>query len=250
MNHRYEKPDPALSEYVRTVLVLGDVPDAERSDLPLFTNGLPALLCKVSGDSHRMTLFGLSIPVDRLKIEDNATLLVFFFKPFALGATFGISAQVLRNAPVDLETWNARKAMAVNARLRQARSARDKTHIVSLFLLDQIQANRRNCAMIRLATDTLMHTPNAEVLARLLRNVHVTERTFQRIFKKYVGITPNEYRRLCQVYAAFSHVRGGNFETLTDVAVLHGYFDQSHFIHAFREFAKTSPGGYVKAGLK
>ena len=88
-----------------------------------------------------------------------------------------------------------------------------------------------------------------EILSVLLNKLNLTERTFQRIFKKYVGITPNQYRRICQFQISFAQLRSKKFDTLTDVAYDNGFADQSHFIRSFREFTQITPGNYLKFGM-
>jgi AraC-like DNA-binding protein len=94
-----------------------------------------------------------------------------------------------------------------------------------------------------------MQNSNADILSELLQKLNLTERTFQRIFKKYVGVTAIEYRRICQHYFAFAQLRGGHFVKMTDIAYANGYFDQSHFIRAFKEFTNTTPNEFLQSGL-
>lgn len=240
MSYNYHKINPQLSDYVRTVLVFDN--DAESSGLPLFTNGMPALLYKVD---NRITLFGQSVPVE----EWNETTIAFFFKPFSLATIFKLSAKDLKAKLIELNLWNAQKVMALNIQLYHSKSTQEKVEILSHFIFTQIESNKRDCEIIRYATDTIMHNSNTDVLTQLLEHLHLTERTFQRIFKKYVGITANEYRRICQHYFAFSHLKSGQFEKLTDVAFANGYFDQSHFIRSFKEFTNKTPNEYLQSGL-
>ncbi|MBX2916496.1 MAG: AraC family transcriptional regulator [Cyclobacteriaceae bacterium] len=203
---------------------------------------MSALLYKAD---NRITLFGQSVPVE----EWNETTIAFFFKPFSLATTFKLSGQDLKAKPIELNRWNAQKAMALNIQLYHSKSMQEKVEILSHFIFMQIKSNRRDCEMIRYATDTIMHNSNTDVLLQLLKNLHLTERTFQRVFKKYVGITATEYRRICQHYFAFSHLKSGHFEKLTDVAFTNGYFDQSHYIRSFKEFTNTTPNEYLQWGL-
>jgi AraC-like DNA-binding protein len=249
MNHRYEKVRPDLNEYIRTILILDDLPDSESSDLPLVTQSMTAMLCKIENNSSHITLFGKSVPNDRWKVKNNTTLIAFFFKPFALTTIFKLSVHELKEEPIELNTWNAQKAMALNVQLVHSRSMAEKIDILNHFIHTQILANTRDCQIIQRATDSLMQDPSPDALPRLLNELHLTERTFQRIFKKHVGITANEYRRICRFYAAFSQIKGGDFDTLTEVAYSNGYFDQSHFIHTFREFSEITPNDYLKSGL-
>jgi len=249
MNHRYLKVNPQLSEYVRTVLVLDALPDTEDSDLPLFTKGMPALLYKTENNNHHITLFGQTVPEEKWMVENNSSLIAYFFKPFALGAVFKISAQDLKNGPLEVNLWNAQKAMALNHQFVHSTSTKETIEILDHFVITQIQTNRRECEIISHATDQLIQNSNVDGLSQILKELNLTERTFQRIFKKYVGITPNEYRRICQFYFAFSQLKGGHFDKLTDVAYANGYFDQSHYIRSFKEFTSITPNDYLQFGL-
>lgn len=227
-------------------MVFDNGSESESSDLPLFTNGMPALLCKTD---NRITLYGQSIPVNEWTTDNNETTIAFFFKPFALATIFKLSAQNLKEKPIELNLWNAQKAMALNIQLYHSKATQGKIETLGHFILSQIQTNQRDCEIIRHSTDTIMQNSNSDILSKLLQEFNLTERTFQRIFKKYVGVTANEYRRICQHYFAFSQLKGGHFEKLTDVAYTNGYFDQSHYIRSFKEFTNTTPNEYLQSGL-
>jgi AraC-like DNA-binding protein len=95
-----------------------------------------------------------------------------------------------------------------------------------------------------------MLDPSTEILPAILQKLKINERTFQRIFKKYVGVTAVQYRRICQFELSFTQVRSKEFQSLTDIAYANGFADQSHFIRSFKEFAHTTPKNYLKSGLK
>jgi AraC-like DNA-binding protein len=246
MNYCYQKVDLQIAEYVRTVLVFDNGCVSTGYPLPLFTNGMPALLCK---GNNCITIYGQSVPGQEWSTEGNETTIGFFFKPFALGPIFKLPAHDLKVKPVELNLWNAQKAMALNIQLHAVKSTQEKVEVLSHFIHSQIQINQRDCEIIRYATDNMMQNSKADALSKLLDDLNLTERTFQRIFKKYVGITANEYRRICQFDFAFSQLKGGHFETLTEVAYSNGYFDQSHYTRSFKEFTNTTPNEYLQSGL-
>jgi AraC-like DNA-binding protein len=95
-----------------------------------------------------------------------------------------------------------------------------------------------------------MTRPDTRILTTLLKKLKVNERTFQRIFKKYVGITPTQYRRICQFQQSFGQLRGKQFNKISEVAYDNGFADQSHFIRSFKEFTQITPNDYLKKGLK
>lgn len=246
----FNKIDQVLKDAVQTVLILDSADPPAPEDLPIFTNGMPALLCTSQNKENNLSLFGKAIPTERWAEWGNATLIAFFFKPFAIGPVFKVSAQQLKNEAVELNRWNPQKAMALTIQLTYAPSTAEKMEVLHQFILSQVIANQRECAIIRYATDKILENPEADVLAQMLQELNLTERTFQRIFKKYVGITASEYRRICQFQLAFYQLKSGQFDKLTDVAYANGYFDQSHFIRSFKEFTETTPNDYLQFGLK
>ena len=101
MKYSYHKPDPQLSSFIQTVLVVNGSPRFRASDLPLFSNGMPALFYQSdNASSHQLTIFGKSIPDEKWCIEDNTTLIAFLFKPFSLAPLFKIAAKDLRDQAI------------------------------------------------------------------------------------------------------------------------------------------------------
>jgi AraC-like DNA-binding protein len=256
MKYWYQKPHQLLSEYVRTVLILEGFSKSQSVQLPLFTNGMPALLCSIEKDQPNnedimhLTLFGKSITPDYWSVNNRTIIIVYFFKPFALAGIFNIPAAKLIKEPIELSNWSPHKTNALKTQLIYAGSTDKKVEALDSLLIHQLQQNKTECEIVRYATDQIMYDPGKEILSVILNKLNVNERTFQRSFKKYVGVTPNQYRRICQFQISFTQLRAKEFNKLTDVAYDNGFADQSHFIRSFREFAKNTPKSYLRFGIK
>jgi AraC-like DNA-binding protein len=255
MKYHYRQVDPSLSDYVRSVLVLeGAGPDG--GDLPLFTNGMPVLLCKTEKQTNgpdtlvRLALFGKSAP-DCWEMAEQTTVIAYFFKPFVLAALFGIpAADIAGERSVDLLGDPLPGTAALIGVLRKTTGLRSTTETLDRLLTDRLAKHRRDCDRIVYATDHILSRPETDILPQIAEELQISHRTLQRLFQKYVGISPVHYRRICQFQQSFAQVRAERFEAMADVAFDNGFADQSHFIRAFREFTRTTPQTYLKSGLK
>lgn len=256
MKHWYQKPNQSIAGYIRTVLILEGSAEPVTNDLPVFTNGMSALFCKIEKDSEgneriiRLALFGRSVPEEFWTVNIQTTIIAYFFKPFALATIFNIPAFRLNEEVIDLSNWSPHKANALKTQLIYAATTTQKVEVLDNLLIQQLQQNNRDCEIIQYATDQLMYDPGTEILSGMIEKLELNERTFQRIFKKYVGVTASQYRRICQFHISFAQLRAKDFDKLSDVAYDNGFADQSHFIRSFKEFTQRTPNDYLKSGLK
>lgn len=255
MKHRYAKPHELLTDYVRTVLITEGFSAADSDDLPVFTNGMSVLFCKIekTGEAQentvRLTLYGKS-PADVWTVDQHTTIIAYFFQPFAATGLFNIAANTLSEQPLDLSAWKPHTYLALKTQLLYAPDTARKLEVLDHLLIQQLNENRQVCNSIRYATDRILQYSGKEVIAELLETLDLNERTFQRMFKKYVGITPTQYRRICQFQQSFGQLRNKRFDKISEVAYDNGFADQSHFIRSFKEFTQITPNDYLKKGLK
>jgi len=71
-------------------------------------------------------------------------------------------------------------------------------------------------------------------------------RDIQRLFKTYVGVSPKVYIRLNKVRYVKELIANDEFESLTQLSMDSGYFDQAHFIRDFKAFMEETPKKYHK----
>jgi AraC-like DNA-binding protein len=95
-------------------------------------------------------------------------------------------------------------------------------------LLDQIVTNKVNGQpfdICRLTGYSRMHT--------------------YRIFKDWFGLSPSQAIAMKQFIYSLEQMHQQH-ETLTQVALMNGYYDQPHFVRAFKEYAEMTPSQYLK----
>lgn len=113
--------------------------------------------------------------------------------------------------------------------------------------------------LARRATQVAGPDPRVEVAVRAIRSSHgavnlddlcrqlrLTPRSLQRLFKLQVGISPKLLARIVRFQRIFAAWRSDP-STLSRVAAECGYFDQPHMIRDFRQFAGAPPASFLAA---
>jgi len=247
-------PSQRVADYVERILIIDDYSMNFPFALPLFANGTPTLLflsakASIQGKSTSyLTLFGQTVFPETLTIEDSFILIAYFFKPFTLYPLFGVAAKELTDFPIDLGLLHAGKADELKERLLNADGIAEMVNILDDYIFSLITRIKTETQLLQFATSFIAKDPSKDTLLSVQKQLYITERTFQRLFEKNIGVAPSLFRRICQFNAAFQQINNRNFKNLTHVALENGYFDQSHFIRAFKEFTRITPKEYLRFG--
>jgi AraC-like DNA-binding protein len=78
------------------------------------------------------------------------------------------------------------------------------------------------------------------------RALHVTVRTLQRRFDRYLGIGPKWVVRRCRIQDALAIIEAGGDVDWSDLARRLGFTDQAHFVSSFTAVVGVPPGRYAK----
>ncbi|WP_205511017.1 helix-turn-helix domain-containing protein [Longitalea arenae] len=246
-------PCEKISNYVDRILVIEDVLVTNPFTLPLYANGAPTLLFQtarglIKNNTNNLTLFGQTVFPETLTIRDNFTLIAYFFKPFALFALFGVSARELTDNPIDLNLLPASKTGQLQERLLNATTTSAMLDLLNEYVFSLITKSTVDSKLIRFATQAIVQNASKDALIKVQKELYITERSFQRLFERNIGVAPSLFRRIWQFNNAFQQLNNRRFNKLTDIAFAHGYADQSHFIRSFKEFTGITPKEYLKFG--
>jgi AraC-like DNA-binding protein len=238
-----------VAEYVKGILVIENDQVKKPFVLPLFANGTPTLVFQstkgqIKNQSNYLTLFGQTVLPDQLFIDGEFILIAYFLTPGALPSLFGIQANELTDKPIDLNLVLGNSAL--QERLLNSKSLANKLSLLDDFLMTLITKTKFDSRIGKYATEKILQTPTGNILARVQKDICITERTFQRWFEKNIGVSPNQFRRISQFNKAFQQLNNRQFKHLSDIAFNNGYSDQSHYIKAFKEFTLITPGEYLQ----
>lgn len=74
----------------------------------------------------------------------------------------------------------------------------------------------------------------------------INQKTLERNFQKCVGTTPKSFLQVTKFQKSIKQLLIGQYNSLTETAYEHNYFDQTHFIKNFKSFVGNTPSKQLK----
>ncbi len=97
---------------------------------------------------------------------------------------------------------------------------------------------------------TRLFAPAGIRIADVVEEVGYSQRHVLGLFRRWVGLPPKQYGRIRRFQQVLGSAANGDGAPppdpdWADIAADHGYYDQSHLIRDFQQFAGMSPGAYL-----
>jgi len=146
-----------------------------------------------------------------------------------LGEVFGAKGQELERA-VLVERDDASRIAIVEDFLRACRPEPDD-HVARVAEIVYAVAGDRRILKV----------------VDLVDRYAINQRTLQRLFAKYVGVSPKWVIQRYRLHEAAEQLASGVAVSQSALALDLGYTDQAHFVHDFKTVVGTSPAAYARA---
>ncbi len=219
--------------------------------LPFFADGFPGLIYFQStanvtvyaGTESKVMeplfVYGQTLDPITIQFEAPFRMVMFQLFPSVSGSAFGIPIGELTNS-----CWTIpRTEWGVLQNTDKIGSSSNLPYILSSLV--QLIVDRTN----NFLPDRLLHQCIELILSHqgnyeikdLTKKFGISERTLQRRFETYVGLSPKQFANIIRFQSSLSKINDSKNTHLTDIAYETGYFDQSHFIRQFKIFTKQKP---------
>jgi AraC-like DNA-binding protein len=136
-------------------------------------------------------------------------------------------------------------AGSVLARLQDIPSIPERLRLIDVYLLSRL--GRRGHAELALRGMYAIERSHGLIALPELRNqLGSSERTLQRRFEAWVGLTPKQAVRIARFRHSLTMILARPRHTLARIAAVCGYSDQAHLTNEFQTLARTTPAAYVQ----
>lgn len=169
-------------------------------------------------------------------------------RPGAALALFGVSAAELADGHVDLAELCGREAERLCERLAADADPARRRAVLLAFLEARLRSARGRRGMdpqIAQALACVQRAPADTDMAALADACGRSHRRFIAGFRDVAGLAPKRYARVLRFQRLLAALAAVPRPDWAQLALDAGYFDQSHLIREFREFAGVSPREYA-----
>jgi AraC-like DNA-binding protein len=237
-------PAADLAELVeRHWLVSWELPPGREASVTL----LPHPCVNLVFDADRLTVAGVGR--ERFTYVYRGTGRVFgvkfrpgAFLPFLGSALSGLSDSVL---PAE-RLWGP-PAAALAARMATAARVEELVALVERFLRERWPPPDPQVELVGRIVAALLHDRTISRVDDVTARFGITPRTLQRLFARYVGVSPKWVLRRYRLHEAAAVLAAEQHRPWAEVAAELGYFDQSHFIRDFTAAIGMTPLAYAAA---
>ena len=249
-NRTLIRPPAILSDYVRYFGVIEGCPDqGVTKNFGVLVDGTPGLIFQENAESFifdsatrlpQLFVHGLGTSYRTKTATGGYCNLGVYFQPHGLKAVLGIDAGDLTDRYVDLDMI---MVSDLTEQLLTTVKIMERIELITSFLIRQLTSRAvRNKEKAGYAVKRIMAGYPSTPRHSLCDELNLSERSLERLFKSHIGVSPRLFHRISRFQKALNGLQSGSQQSLTSLAYLYGYADQSHFIREFRQFAGGSPG--------
>ncbi|MBZ4191132.1 helix-turn-helix domain-containing protein [Niabella beijingensis] len=189
-----------------------------------------------------------------LQVEWNGNIdkLTIAFKPAGLNAFINEPLQHAVRGFTNIFTgWDSLPEYQVFLqKLYTTADINKRTQTTEDFLLDICRPYEKE-PLLYTAIDILGDFTNEKTISETAAVLNIAERSFNRLFKNYVGIAPVGYRKIARFRQSLENkVIKEKFKRLTDISYESNYYDQAYYIKMYKKLTGKSPKNLYKAIAK
>lgn len=183
---------------------------------------------------------GQSQKFRRFITRENFGIFGVYLYPYAVPQLFSFSATDVSNQIVSLAELLGKEGAELTEKMLTAIDNTHRTLLISAFLEKRLDRKSERISPVIHAVNQVIHAEELVNVRALAKNFDLSTRQFERKFKELAGFSPKLFSRIIRFQSAAGRY-GANLPRLTDIAYDCGYYDQSHFIHDFKEFSGYHP---------
>lgn len=261
MFYQHFRPSPALRPYIESFWIIkasaesavtrtARMPADSRATLLLSFDGETRLVPGEGETQHfskGAVLLGVHNQSYTLEHDGNTDLIAAQFRPGGLASfvRYGAGEIAEQTIPLDL-LWGS-AGNSVFEQIYEAGTTIEKVALYQSALLKRFAEVPHQSRILR-ALAHIDAAPDNLSVEWLATQTSLSQKQFERVFERMVGMMPKRYIRLARFQKLVRWLRSyAGTANWTMLAAQFGYYDHAHMAKDFQAFASTTPGKFTTA---
>lgn len=183
-----------------------------------------------------------------VRIQATGKVDLFGVRFQTLGAyhLFKCSLSELTEIIVELDQLLDRPVSGLFESIAVAETNASRISLIENLLLDSLRTPDSSERVVEAVKDHIHRNRGIISIHQTARDFGVSQRQLERHFKNMVGVSPKFYSRIIRMQNIVAASEFRESTALLDLALQFGYYDQSHFVREFTEFAGKSPTTFLR----
>lgn len=254
MIYKQTLPKGELSKIIKSFWLIDSEGDVTIHKEKIIPDGYPELIFHY-GDPYKINISGKwelqakEIIAGQIRnyffLENTGESKMFAikFQPWALQELFQLDIFSITNQVIECPNEIKGLLSSVQEVVTSELEFEKKVTQVERWFLEFLKDNEIQIDEKYKVVESILENKGNIQLTELQTEFNISERSLERYFKTYVGLSPKFYSRIIRFSHIFQLVQEDAIDW-ADIVFKAGYYDQSHFIKNFKEFTGEDPSKY------
>ncbi len=252
------KPTGVLKKYIKNYYVveineLIDFVPRERvypngNATLVFHYGSPSKFKKRNSSEYiesSLVICGQQCSYYDLSLSGRTSMILIVFKPYGVKSFFNFSMNELSNENLCLQDLIENEAAELEDKLFNSKNNNQRIIYLENFLLNRLILDK-DFERVEHAIKIIENTKGLIKTQSLAQEVCLGIKQFERIFSKHVGLNPKKFTSIVRFQNVIRMKMNDKNANMYQLAFDNGYYDQSHFIHDFKNLTGLSPRDFFQ----
>ncbi len=186
---------------------------------------------------------GLSDHYKIFKNEAGTGTLLVYFKEAGAAHFFRQPLHELFRESVSLDNFMLRsELLLLEEQLHEAKTDQEKIQVIERFLVSRLHSAEPDRLVIA-ALEHIHRSKGNIRIAELAGLLHTSQSPLEKKFRQAVGSSPKKFASVVRLKHTIQTYRPG--DSLTALGYEAGFYDQAHFITAFKTFTGETPEQFL-----
>lgn len=166
------------------------------------------------------------------------------FRPTGLWHLFELDMPTITDKPIETASLFKGNIQKFTEQFDAKQEPNTRIELIENFLTITLLAVQPQLNVIDSAIHRINKTYGCGSISELISNLGISERYFQKKFKKIVGIPPTAYKRIVRFNFMFADIKMDAPVDCKSLSALYNYYDFPHFSKDFKKYCGACPSKF------